>query len=63
MKAIAPTLSIQDKYSTLPEHHQFLIEKTVTKEGVNWFLFPFAGRLANEDLPLWSVIVCRRLCR
>jgi ATP-dependent Lhr-like helicase len=50
MKAIAPTLSIQDKNSTLPEQHQFLIEKTVTKEGVNWFLFPFAGRLANEGL-------------
>ena len=50
MKAIAPTLSIQDKNSTLPEQNQFLIEKTVTKEGVNWFLFPFAGRLANEGL-------------
>jgi ATP-dependent Lhr-like helicase len=50
MKAIAPTLSIQDKNSILPEQHQFLIEKTVTKEGVNWFLFPFAGRLANEGL-------------
>jgi ATP-dependent Lhr-like helicase len=50
MKAIAPTLAIQDRNSTLPEHDQFLIEKTVTKEGVNWFLFPFAGRLANEGL-------------
>jgi ATP-dependent Lhr-like helicase len=50
MKAISPTLAIQDKNSTLPEHDQFLIEKTFTKEGVNWFLFPFAGRLANEGL-------------
>ena len=50
MKAISPTLAIQEKNSTLPEHDQFLIEKTFTKEGVNWFLFPFAGRLANEGL-------------
>ena len=50
MKAIAPTLSIQDKNSTLPTPDQFLIEKTRTKEGNNWFLFPFAGRLANEGL-------------
>ena len=50
MKAIAPTLSIQNKNSTLPEQNQFLIEKTVTREGINWFLFPFAGRLANEGL-------------
>lgn len=50
MKAIAPTLAIQDKISTLPAPNQFLIEKTRTKEGVNWFLFPFAGRLANEGL-------------
>ena len=50
MKAIAPTLSIQEKNSTLPQQHEFLIEKTVTKEGINWFLYPFAGRLANEGL-------------
>ena len=50
MIAISPTLSIQEKNSTLPEQDEFLIEKTVTKEGINWFLFPFAGRLANEGL-------------
>ena len=50
MKAISPTLSIQEKNSTLPEQNEFLIEKTITKEGINWFLFPFAGRLANEGL-------------
>ena len=50
MKAISPTLSIQEKTSSLPEDNQFLIEKTQTKEGTNWFLFPFAGRLANEGL-------------
>ena len=50
MKAISPTLSIQEKNSSLPEDNQFLIEKTQTKEGTNWFLFPFAGRLANEGL-------------
>ena len=28
MKAISPTLSIQEKNSTLPEQNEFLIEKT-----------------------------------
>tara|TARA_B100001248_G_C27397642_1_gene466842 strand:+ start:40 stop:2562 length:2523 start_codon:yes stop_codon:yes gene_type:complete len=50
MKALAPTLEIQNKNSALPDPDQFLIETTKTKDGRNWFLFPFAGRLANEGL-------------
>ena len=50
MKAISPTLALQEKFSTLPKPSEFLIERTETKEGTNWFLFPFAGRLANEGL-------------
>ena len=60
MKAIAPTLSIQEKNSILPGQAEFLIEKTLTKEGVNWFLFPFAGRLANEGL---AAVVSYRMSR
>ena len=50
MKAISPTLALQEKFSILPIPSEFLIERTETKEGTNWFLFPFAGRLANEGL-------------
>ncbi|MDG1139594.1 MAG: ligase-associated DNA damage response DEXH box helicase [Opitutales bacterium] len=50
MKAIAPTLRLQETGSTLPSADQFLIECTDTREGRNWFLYPFAGRLANEGL-------------
>ena len=50
MKALAPTLEIQNKNSALPDPDQFLIETTKTVDGSNWFLFPFAGRLANEGL-------------
>ena len=50
MKAIAPTLRLQETGSTLPSADQFLIESTDTREGRNWFLYPFAGRLANEGL-------------
>ena len=50
MKAISPTLALQEKFSILPKPSEFLIERTETKEGTNWFLFPFSGRLANEGL-------------
>ena len=50
MKAMKETLNLQKKYSELPKTDQFLIEKTLSKEGTNWFFFPFAGRLAHEGL-------------
>ena len=50
MKAMKHTLNLQQEWSHLPSLNQFLIEKTVTKDGTNWFLFPFAGRLAHEGL-------------
>ena len=50
MKAMQRTLNFQSKWSALPKFSEFLIEKTVTRDGNNWFLFPFAGRLAHEGL-------------
>lgn len=50
MKAIKGTLDLQRQNSSLPSFDQFLIEKIKTKDGVNWFLYPFAGRLAHEGL-------------
>ena len=50
MKAMRNTLQLQQQWSHLPYSDQFLIEKTINKDGMNWFLFPFAGRLAHEGL-------------
>ncbi len=50
MKAMRSTLELQQQWSHLPSFSEFLIEKTKTKDGTNWFLFPFAGRLAHEGL-------------
>lgn len=50
MKAVQKILQLQDDWSVIPARGEFLVEKTVTKEGVNWFVFPFAGRLAHEGL-------------
>jgi len=50
MKAVQKILKLQGDWSVIPARGEFLIEKTVTKEGVNWFVFPFTGRLAHEGL-------------
>ena len=50
MKAMKGILNRQAEWSHLPSFKEFLIEKTRTKDGTNWFLFPFSGRLAHEGL-------------
>ena len=50
MKAMKEILALQTKWSSLPGTDQFLIEKTKTRQGTSWFLFPFAGRLAHEGM-------------
>ena len=50
MKAMKETLALQANWSSLPGTNQFLIEKTKTRQGTSWFLFPFAGRLAHEGM-------------
>ena len=50
IKALEGILSLQQEWSHLPSYSELLIEKTITKDGNNWFLFPFAGRLAHEGL-------------
>ena len=50
MKAMKDILGLQQKGSSIPGMGQFLVEKTVTKEGTSWFVFPFAGRLAHEGM-------------
>ena len=50
MKAVRAILRTQMAWSRIPRPDELLIERTVTRDGVNWFVFPFAGRLAHEGL-------------
>lgn len=60
MKAVKGIMRLQENWSRIPAREEFLIEKTVTKEGVNWFIFPFAGRLAHEGM---AALVGHRLAQ
>ena len=50
MRAIAPILAIQGKWSHIPTQQSLLIEHTTSREGHHLFLYPFAGRLVHEGL-------------
>ncbi|GAB1596016.1 ligase-associated DNA damage response DEXH box helicase [Lysobacter claricitrinus] len=50
MRAVAALLDLQSRISSLPRRGQLLVEWTKTREGTQLFVFPFAGRLANEGL-------------
>lgn len=50
MRAVAGLLALQSRISSLPRTGRLLIEWTRTREGPQLFVFPFAGRLANEGL-------------
>ena len=50
MLAVEPILSIQRKWSRLPDDECLLIEHVRSREGEHLFLYPFAGRLVHEGL-------------
>ncbi|RYG36413.1 DNA ligase-associated DEXH box helicase, partial [bacterium] len=50
MRAVAPILETQAKWSILPGIDEFLIEKVQDKEGHHLFFYPFEGRLVHEGL-------------
>ena len=50
MRAVAGRLALQSKLSSLPREGRLLVESVRTREGPQLFVFPFAGRLANEGL-------------
>ncbi|WP_395747390.1 ligase-associated DNA damage response DEXH box helicase [Prosthecobacter sp.] len=58
MRAAEPVLHIQSAWSLIPEPDELLIEWTHTREGVLYFIYPFAGRLAHEGL---AVLTAHRL--
>ncbi|RYG41036.1 DNA ligase-associated DEXH box helicase, partial [bacterium] len=50
MRAVAPILETQAKWSILPGIDEFLIERVKDREGYHLFFYPFEGRLVHEGL-------------
>lgn len=60
LQAIKPILDIQKNWSLLPNKNQFLIEKSLSKEGCHVFFFPFEGRYVHEGL---SSLIAHRISK
>jgi ATP-dependent helicase Lhr and Lhr-like helicase len=60
MRAVAPILRVQAKWSRIPARDELLIERAKTREGYHLFVYPFEGRLANEGL---AALLAYRLAR
>ena len=50
MRAVKPVLDVQRRWSHLPGMDELLIERTLSREGVHYYLYPFLGRLVHEGL-------------
>lgn len=50
LRAVAPILRIQQKWSHLPQADELLIERLKTREGYHTFFYPFAGKLVHQGL-------------
>ena len=50
MKAVAPILEIQRRWSALPDNRILLVEHTRSQNGEHLFVYPLAGRLVHEGL-------------
>lgn len=62
MKAVAPLLEVQARWSRIPAANELLIERWRSREGNHLFVFPFAGRLVHEGLAaLWAYRLSRRI--
>ena len=50
MRAIAPLLDVQRRWSRLPDAKTLVIELIASHEGHHFFCYPFAGRMAHIGL-------------
>lgn len=50
MKAVAPILAIQKRWSELPDDRILLVEHARSREGEHLFVYPMAGRLVHEGI-------------
>ncbi len=60
MRAVAPILAIQAKWSRIPVSGELLIEKVKSRDGYHLFAYPLAGRHIHEGL---STLLAYRLAR
>ncbi len=60
LETIAPILNVQKEWSLLPNEHQFLIEKSFSREGCHVFFYPFEGRYVHEGM---SALVAHRIAK
>jgi ATP-dependent Lhr-like helicase len=58
LRAVAPILAIQAKWSRIPVPGELLIEEAKSRDGHHLFAFPLAGRLVHEGL---STLIAYRL--
>jgi ATP-dependent Lhr-like helicase len=58
MRAVAPILAIQAKWSRIPVPGEFLIEEVKSRDGYHLFAFPLVGRAIHEGL---STLLAYRL--
>lgn len=58
MVAVAPLLSLQQRWSRIPGPNDFLVERMESRDGHHLFAFPLAGRLVHEGL---STLLAYRL--
>jgi len=50
MESLAPILTLQAKWSSIPAEDELLVERVQTSEGHHLFIYPFEGRLVHEGL-------------
>ena len=60
VETLAPILTLQRRWSAIPEEDELLIERTESRDGHHLFLFPLEGRLVHEGLaPLLALRLSR----
>ncbi len=60
LRALAPLLELQARWSQLPAPGVLLIERARSREGQHWFVYPMAGRQVHEGL---SALMAWRLAQ
>ncbi len=50
MTAVRPIFELQEAWSCIPRHGEFLIERAKSREGHHTFFYPFGGRMVHEGL-------------
>lgn len=50
LRLVRPLLELQARWSALPAHGEWLVERIRTREGHAWYFYPFEGRLAHLGL-------------